>query len=473
MREAIGGQAVIAEGKPSDPLRRLFQSWEGLLERLPVGVYVCDAEGRLAHYNTRARELWGITADGPVATHYCGSSKAFEADGQPLTVDRSPIARVLATAKPEKDREVIVEHADGRRLHLLANADPLFGEDESLVGAVCCIQDISELRAARDALRARQGWSRSIVENSPVGVFQVDAKGRIQDFNRAATELWGRTPQIGKDLWCGALKLWTPQGEVLPHDRSPMALALAERRQIAGAEVLFERPDGERCAMLAYPTPLFDAAGGPVGAIGIIIDITERKRSEDLQKTLVDELNHRVKNTLATVQSLAAHSFHDEGDAAVMRRAFEARLMALSAAHNQLAERRWEAADLRDLVASVVIAPYGRELVAAEGPGVQLSTRASVTFAMILHELATNAAKYGALSTPEGRVDVRWSIEGEALVLDWRESGGPSATQPERRGFGLRFIRGAAERELGGKVDFDFTSAGMLCRIAAPINAIA
>ncbi|MGH6998016.1 MAG: sensor histidine kinase, partial [Phenylobacterium sp.] len=177
-----------------------------------------------------------------------------------------------------------------------------------------------------------------------------------------------------------------------------------------------------------------------------------------------------VKNTLATVQSLAAHSFHDAGDPVGMRQAFEARLMALSGAHNRLAEQRWEAADLGDIVAGVVN-PFGAEAAFCEGPSVQLSTRASVTFAMVLHELATNAERYGALSSPAGRLLVHWTRLEDVLFLEWRETLGPPTAQPARRGFGLRFIRGAVERELDGQVAFDFAESGLRCRISAPISA--
>jgi len=309
-----------------------------------------------------------------------------------------------------------------------------------------------------------------VVETSPIATYQTDAEGRLLSYNAAAAALWGREPRIGEDRWCGSYKLYEPDGAPMPLDRCPMALALRERRQIVGAEAIFERPDGSRGAFLAYPTPLTGADGEVVGAINMLVDITERKRAEDLQKTLLDELNHRVKNTLATVQSLAAHSFHDVGDPAGMRQAFEARLMALSGAHNRLAERRWEAADLRD-IATGVLAPFGSEAIFSEGPSVQLSTRASVTFAMVLHELAANAAKYGALSTSEGRLVVHWTRAGDGVAFEWRETLGPPAAQPARRGFGLRFIRGAVERELSGQVEFDFAESGLRCRISAPIPA--
>jgi PAS domain S-box-containing protein len=457
--------APLAELR-ADALRRAVQSWTGLSERLPVGVYVCDRRGVVLHHNRQAVELWGAAppADGGRVPF----DRAFHADGSPMSAQQSPVAEAIATGAPVKDREIVIVHADGRRVHVLCNAEPLRDERGLVIGAVNCLQDVTEFRRTRDMLRSRQGWARRILETLPIAMYQTDPEGRIMTFNPAAAALWGREPRLGEDRWCGFHKLYSTGGESIALDRCPMAQAIAERRQILGAEAIFERPDGRRGAFLAYPTPLFDADGGLVGAINMLVDISERKRAEDLHKTLLDELNHRVKNTLATVQSLAAHSFHASGDVNEMLHAFEARLMALSSAHNRLAERHWEAADLRDIVAGV-IAVFGAERAFAAGPSVQLSTRASVTLAMVLHELATNAAKYGALSAPDGKVIVEWEQRGGELALEWRERGGPPVGEPERCGFGLRFVRRAVEREMGGSVSFEFGQAGLFCRISAAI----
>jgi len=460
------GALDVARPKARLELQRLFHAWNALIERLPVGMYVCDPDGVIAHYNRRAEELWGC---GPPADaiRYFGTSSVLDAEGRPLAAGRSAMAEALAARRPVKDRELIVEHADGRRLHLSLDVELLLDDDGRLLGGVGCIQDVSELKRARDQLTARQGWSRRVLETSPIAVYQTDADGFLLGFNRAAVTLWGREPRIGEDRWCGSFKLFSPDGAPMPLDQCPMAQAIGEERQIEGAEAIFERPDGSRGAFLAYPTPLHGPDGRLVGAVNMLVDISERKRSEDLQKTLVDELNHRVKNTLATVQSLAAHSFRESGDPRAMRATFEARLMALSGAHNRLAERSWEAAELGEL-ARGILSPYGEERVALSGPEVHLTARVSVTLAMALHELATNAAKYGALSNPTGRLDVSWTEGVGGLVLSWRERGGPPVCVPTRRSFGLRFIKGAVARELRGDLLLDFAADGLVCEIAVP-----
>jgi PAS domain S-box-containing protein len=468
-----GAAAELRAARAAPNLSRAFKSWEGLLERLPIGVYVCDRAGRLIHYNKRASQLWGQTPnlDGE-GRLFCGALRAFHADGSPMTLEQSAMAEVLATGLAVSDREVIVERADGSRRYLLANAEPLFDDDGTLAGAVNCVQDVTELRQARNQLRARQGWSQRVLEASPVAVYSTDAQGVLINFNRAAAVLWGREPTIGVDRWCGSHLLFHPDGRSMPLDTCSMSQAIRERRQIEGGEAIFERPDGSRGAFLAYPTPLIDADGELLGAISLLVDITERKQAEDRQKTLLDELNHRVKNTLATVQSLAVHSFGGDADPADMRAAFEARLMALSHAHNQLAERHWAEADLA-IICEGVLAPFasGRsDHVRLEGGATPLPARAAVVLAMALHELATNAAKFGALSIPAGHLAVSWRLEGGTLRLDWRETEGPQVTAPNRRGFGSRFIHGAVERELGGQVRLDFAAAGLSCTIEAPIS---
>ena len=445
-------------------------SWSTLMERLPIGVYVCDAEGLVVSYNPRAAELWGRNPP-KAAVRFCGALKTFEVDGAELPPDRSPMALVLASGQAVRDRELIVERPDGERRHVVANAEPLFDDDGRLAGAVNCVQDVTELRRTHAQLQERRNWTRAVIESSPVATYFTDADGVILGFNQAAARLWGREPRIGLDRWCGSHKLFRPDGQPLPLSECTMAETIRSGRQVLG-EAVFERPDGSRGAFLAYPTPLKGADGALAGAINMLVDISERKAAEDLQRALLDELNHRVKNTLATVQSLALHSFRDERSPADMRGAFEARLMALSHAHNRLAARNWENADLKVIVGDI-LEPFigGPDRVTAEGPSLRLSAREAVTLAMILHELAANALKFGALSVPDGHLSVLWRREAGLLRLDWTEAGGPQVLAPSSRGFGSRFIEGAVARELAGEVAFDFAPQGLSCRIGARLAA--
>jgi PAS domain S-box-containing protein len=204
----------------------------------------------------------------------------------------------------------------------------------------------------------------------------------------------------------------------------------------------------------------------------IFNDITERKRHEEHQRLLLNELNHRVKNTLATVQSMAMQSFRAGTEPEEARRQFEGRLMALSRAHDILTRESWGGAALEDIVQEAV-APYRdhhRDRLHAQGPAVWLPPRHALAFAMALHELCTNAVKYGALSGPEGEVAIEWGMQGGSLRLHWAESGGPVVRPPARRGFGSRLIERGLRHEINGHVELAFAPGGVTCTIEAPLD---
>jgi two-component sensor histidine kinase len=200
-------------------------------------------------------------------------------------------------------------------------------------------------------------------------------------------------------------------------------------------------------------------------------------RAEAHRELLINELNHRVKNTLATVQSIAARTFRLSSGDTDAQRAFESRLIALSGAHNALSEDKWQSASLRDMLQRV-LEPYtlkagGR--LRLSGPDVRLRPRTALALAMVLHELAINAAKYGALATPEGRIAIEWTILGEGdsqqLRFAWRETGGPPVQQPERKGFGSVLIERSVKQELNGTAELLFEPTGLTCTVQVPLAA--
>jgi PAS domain S-box-containing protein len=217
-------------------------------------------------------------------------------------------------------------------------------------------------------------------------------------------------------------------------------------------------------------TLTLDETGRPVGLHAIARDVTERRKTEERQALLVNELNHRVKNTLALVQGLALQSFRDDRAPAEARTTFQHRLAALAAAHDLLTRESWEGATLRGLAEGALGHLSGQERrVEIEGPDVTLGPKAAVSLVMALHELSTNASKYGAMSAPGGTVRVRWQVEGDRLRLEWRESGGPQVEAPSRRGFGLRMIERALAADLAGRVAMEFEPEGLVCRIEASL----
>jgi two-component sensor histidine kinase len=210
---------------------------------------------------------------------------------------------------------------------------------------------------------------------------------------------------------------------------------------------------------------------------GVSLDITDRKIAQQRQQTLLDELNHRVKNTLATVQAIAMQTSRFADDGRAFESDFLARIGALAQAHDLLTEVAWDGASLGKVI-DQTLAPYvakgqtGR--VRMSGPEVRLGPNAAVSMTMAFHELATNAAKYGALSVASGQVEVTWSVDraGHPMVLeiDWQESGGPAVTPPTRRGFGSRFVEKALVREFDGEAQLMFLPKGLRCHMRLPLS---
>ena len=212
---------------------------------------------------------------------------------------------------------------------------------------------------------------------------------------------------------------------------------------------------------------------------GVSLDITASKVAEEHQRMLLDELNHRVKNTLATVQSMAIQTRRGTETIERFEASFLARLGALGRVHDLLSRTAWEGASLRDVVHHTLAPHLGDgdhiERLMLQGPDIRLGPNAAVTLTMAFHELATNAAKYGSLSVATGRLNVRWNVEdqsGQRVVeINWSEAGGPSVQVPVRRGFGSRFIERGLAREFDGSVELDFATDGLCCRMRMPLSA--
>jgi len=243
-----------------------------------------------------------------------------------------------------------------------------------------------------------------------------------------------------------------------------------------GVRIMLQRavgePPRERFIDFSYEA-IKDADGSISGILVQGADRTEAVRTLRRQRLLLDELNHRVKNTLSSVQSIASHTLRSARDLPSAKKDFEARIIALSKAHNMLSAREWSDTELSALICQELSA-YGRERTAVGGPSVILNPKASIAFAMLIHELSTNAAKYGALSTPTGRVDVSWWMgDDDTLELEWRESGGPAVNPPSRQGFGTRMIDRVVTGELDGAYTASYDGDGFSCRLTMPSSAYA
>nr|WP_235577945.1 HWE histidine kinase domain-containing protein [Pseudoxanthomonas sp. Root630] len=263
-----------------------------------------------------------------------------------------------------------------------------------------------------------------------------------------------------------------------PEDRPLVERAIAEAQASQDtfhAEHRVAREDGAWAWVSSRAVPIRHVDGRVTEWFGAATDISERRRHDEHQRLLVNELNHRVKNTLAIVQSMALQTLRDCDDAALAADRFEVRLHALSHAHDMLTRKRWEGASLDDIVRAA-IAPcvqQDTDRFEIQGPAVDLDPQRALALTMALHELCTNAMKYGALSAQDGRVVIRWTCDGVGtarhLALRWEERGGPPVTPPTRRGFGSRLIERGLRHDLGGEVGLDFAPMGVVCRIHVPL----
>jgi len=243
---------------------------------------------------------------------------------------------------------------------------------------------------------------------------------------------------------------------------------VSKDNNIFQTEFRVRRPNGEIRWCTGTAAASFDDKGRLIWLSGVTSDITERKRAEERQILLAEEVDHRARNVVAVVQSIMRLTRANSIDEYIG--ALDGRIGALSNAHRLLAGSRWEGADLSRLVEEE-FAPYraaGKERVATSGPAILLPPATAQTIALALHELATNAAKYGALSTDEGRVKLAWRIEHGKIKLTWIESGGPEISAPQRQGYGSRAIIAGIERQLGGVVNFDWHTSGLHCTLSLP-----
>lgn len=459
-------------------LGTMLRASDGILDMLPIATFICDARGTILQYNQRAVEIWG-RAPRPGQSHnaFRVDQRSFELDGTP--VERSMVSEVLATGTAVRDAERIVERSDGSRVIVSINIDPLRDAKGNLVGAVNCFLDITERKRMDAALEhsrllalEQEQRLAATYEHAAIGISEVAPDGRFLRVNEAICAITGYSRD---ELLAVKLFRYTHPDDADP-DREGFRKQVAGDLDFYSVEKRFIRKDGRVIWLSVRSSPVWADEHHLLYVVRVVQDITERKAAERRQKLLIDELNHRVKNTLATVQSLATQTARAAPTPAAFREAFEGRLIALSKAHDQLTVHHWESADLRDLL-SGSLAPYaaaGSERIVLRGEDIELRPRAVLTLAMAVHELTTNAAKYGALSVAGGRIEIRWQpVDGDArrrLKIEWIEQGGPPVVQPERRGFGSRLIEGSIAAELGGSARLAYQPDGLRCEIVIPLE---
>src|SRR3984893_10919755 len=433
-----------------------------LLDALPVAVYMTDAEGHITYYNEAAVELWGNRPQ-LGSSQWCGSWKIYWPNGRPLPHDECPMAVTLKTGQPVRGVEAIAERPDGTRVNFLPYPTPLRDASGRLTGAINLLMDLTE-RHANEAQGARLA---AIVATSDDAIVNKTLEGRVTSWNAAATRLFGYAPEemIGQPI----TRIIPPE---LHADEDHILAQLRRGEHIDHYETVRVAKDGRRVEVSLCVSPLRDKTGKVIGASKIARDISERKQAEMLQRLLVQELNHRVKNTLATIQAIANQSMRRARSPAEFVKGFSGRVQALARTHDLLTQTRLQGAENMDLVRDQVLLGGGDDRRGEiAGPTFMLDAQATMNLALVVHELATNARKYGALSNPDGRLSVTWETRTKherQLGPAWSETGGRKAAVPRERGFGTTLIEQTLKAH-GGTASIRYGAEGMSGTFTLPL----
>jgi PAS domain S-box-containing protein len=576
-------------------IRQLLDAPPDFIELLPLAAYACDASGRVLWFNRRAVALWGREPRlGDDTELFCGSYK-LHFDGRQIGREETPMARALRSGEPVQGVQGIVERPDGSRVSAMVHIVPVKDDDGTVVGAINCFHDTTELhrsneelRQAREELddffdngavalhlvggdgtilrankaeldflgyaaneyvgrnirefhademtiaeiltrlgkgeqldrfparlRAKDGSIKHVqitsnanfrngrfintrcftvdvtaeaaakqqaadserrfqqlLEALPAAVYTTDVEGRITYYNKAAAELAGRTPEIGKDMWCVTWRLRDMEGNFLPHDECPMAVALKENRPVRNVEALAERPDGSLVPFLPYPTPLHDAEGNLVGAVNMLVDISERKQAETRQTILLKELNHRVKNNMQMLQSMLSAAQREAPDNSAREILADAtrRVAAMAAAQKVLYDQGgptgFKANDFLESVCGVSGNAFGKEVdIRIEASDEVLPNDIAMPLALILNELLTNAVKHGINGVGRGAVRVTFVHGADGYELKVEDDGPGFELEGARRkrSSGLGLVTGLA-KQIGGQFSVQ-RGAGARCLV--------
>lgn len=436
-----------------------------LFEQLPFAIYVCDQDGLVLRYNRRAAELWGRAPKlGDPNERFCGSYKMFRPDGSLLPHHECPMADVLRTGVSVRQQEVHIERPDGMRGIALVDIEAVNDGDGNIIGAVNCFQDVTERKRADEALRSAEQALRDFVENAAVGMHWVGPDGIILWANRTELEMLGFASEeyIGRHI----AEFHADQPVI-----EDILARLTKAETLRNYEARLRCKDGSIREVLINSNVLWQDDKF-VHTRCVTRDITDRRRAEEREKMLAREVDHRAKNLLALVQATVQLTHADTVED--YKTAIKGRLQALSNAHTLLAQSRWAGASLHSLIAEE-LAPYrlqGVPHTLIDGPELLLEPKSAQAIAMVLHELTTNAVKYGALSVPSGRLRVEWSCGETQLVIRWSEAGGPSVKPPNREGFGTRVVGRVVKAELEGTLRFDWKPDGLACEIIIPLGQL-
>ncbi|WP_181955337.1 PAS domain-containing sensor histidine kinase [Paracoccus liaowanqingii] len=527
---------ITATMEAQTTLRETTRKLDAILNNTREAVFLMDHRQCCVYANAAAENLTGYRAEELQGRPLHDVIHHKKPDGSHYPIEECPIDRAFP-ARAQMSGEELFVAPDGSFYPVGFTASPLLDEHGSPVGTVIEARNIAEKLAREDALQKQKRVLETLNRTGAAVAAELDLERLVQTVTDAGVALTGaqfgaffynvlnengkafmlytlsgvdrakfesfgmpRATEVFRPTFDGDGVLRSDDiladpryGKNAPHEgmpeghlpvRSYLAVPVTSRSGEVIGGLFFGHPEPGQFSE-HHETLMLGIAGQAAIAMDNArlyrdaqVEINQRRKAEEQQQLLINELNHRVKNTLAIVQSLAKQSFKNDLPSDVARSNFNARLSALAAAHNLLTRRHWEKALLLEIISSSVHATAGPAAVqvTSKGPDVVVSPQTAVSLAMAIHELSTNAIKYGALSSDRGTIAVRWdvisTVDRPRLHLEWKENGGPAVTAPTQKGFGLRMIEQGLAAELQGQVTLEFAPGGLHCIIDAPLPEV-
>ena len=432
------------------------------LDAARLGSWRYDARQRVFSWDARSKEIFGVRENGATVEEFMNWV-------HPDDEERVWAAyhRALDPAQPERSQTQfrlrrengMVRWVETQKLVHLEGAGA--GRERQVVGFIGTVQDISARKSAEEA----QARLAAIVTSSADAIVGKTLDGIVTNWNEAAERMFGYSADemIGQSI-----------RRVVPSDRQAeedtILSRMAQSESVERHEMTLLAKNGRTFDASITISPVRDADGRNIGCSKIIRDITARKRVEEQVRLLMREVNHRAKNMLSLVQAIARQTAAHEPQDFVGR--FTERLQALAANQDLLVQNEWHGVDVEDLARAQLahFADLVGSRIATHGPKLRLNAAAAQAIGLAMHELATNAGKYGALSTGKGRVDVGWGTDGDTFTMSWTEREGPLVSAPKRGGFGTTVVERMAKQSVDGAVELDHAPSGLSWRLTCPAS---
>ena len=446
---------------------------DAVFRTVPVGLVIAEApSGRIVMGNPQTEQIFRYPILPSPDIEAYKEWVAYHPDGRQVEGHEFPLARALLEGQTTPAEDYCFERGDGTRGWIQLQAAPIQDASGTVTAAVVGMVDIDDQKRTEHALRQTEERYRLAAHATNDAIWDWDLTTDEILWNEAVQTLFGYpsedVPAVGS---------WWKES-IHPDDQASTVASI--EAAVAGAashwtaEYRFRRSDGSYAYVVDRGSIIRDARGKPLRMVGAMLDLTKRRQAEERQRLLTHELEHRIKNTLAMVQAIVSQTLRGAPTTRAANVAISSRLVTLGRAHDILTQANWAGAPIRSVVEGALAPHDPGNRVRLAGQDLHLEAQAALSLALTLHELATNAVKYGALSNQKGQVDVTWEVveqeAGRTLRLRWEEKDGPPVVEPMRKGFGSRLIERSLGAEAGGQARMEFAPTGLVCTIETPFE---